>query len=126
VRASIELSARPGPPLDPERESAVYRIVQEALTNVERHGRAEGVEVVVAERAGEIEIRVEDDGVGFDTRVIPGGFGLRGMRERAESAGGRLTVGSDPGAGTRVRATIPSARPTGAGILDRNAGLEGI
>lgn len=104
-----------GERLPPATETVVFRLVQEALTNVLRHARARQVRVQV-ERAGAVaRLRVSDDGVGFDTeatlsRAIDGGsFGVVGMRERAELAGGTLRFESRPGAGTVVIAELPLA-----------------
>ena len=94
--------------LDREIESAVYRVVQEALTNVAKHARAENVWIEVAENEGSIEIVVRDDGVGFDMDARGHGFGLVGMRERVALRGGTLTIVSTPGAGTELRSRIPT------------------
>jgi signal transduction histidine kinase len=91
-----------------ELESTIYRLVQEALTNVAKHSRAEHVRLSVVERSGAIEVFVEDDGVGFDPGVRHGGFGLRGMRERVAMVGGRFEIVSAPGAGAAIRAVIPA------------------
>lgn len=109
----------PGPSAEEERldqdlETAVYRMVQEALTNVAKHARAERVRVAVGEVNGELRIEVEDDGVGFDPDSTGEGFGLAGMRERASLAGGTLLVEST-GNGTLLTACLP-IRLTGAGI----------
>jgi len=93
--------------VSPELTSTIYRLVQEALTNVARHARAERVQLRVVERDAAIEVAVSDDGVGFDPTAATTGFGLLGMRERVELAGGSLEVNSAPGAGTMVRAVIP-------------------
>ncbi len=90
-----------------ELESTVYRLVQEALTNVAKHSRAEHVRLSVVERGGAIEVSVADDGVGFDTRARQPGFGLLGMRERVAMHGGSLELTSAPGAGATMRAVIP-------------------
>ena len=100
--------------LDPELETLAFRIVQEALNNVVKHGgedvQAE-VEVVLREDLLTLEIR--DSGVGFKVAEVmtigetPVGYGLRGMRDRAELFSGRLWIDSTPGAGTQVRAEIP-------------------
>jgi signal transduction histidine kinase len=90
-----------------ELESTVYRLVQEALSNVAKHSRAEHVRLSVVERDGAIEVSVEDDGVGFDTGSRHRGFGLLGMRERVAMHGGSLELSSAPGAGARIRAVIP-------------------
>lgn len=98
----------------PELESAIYRLVQEALTNVVKHAAATSVEIVVFEADGRIELTVRDDGSGFDPAAASDGFGLLGMRERALLVDGRFGVESTPGAGTTVRATLPAPRPAGS------------
>ncbi len=95
--------------LDEDLETTVYRLVQEALTNVARHARADHVHVVVDEAGGEIVIEVHDDGTGFDVAAVSHGFGLAGMRERVDLAGGTLEVRSSAG-GTLVRACVPTCR----------------
>jgi len=96
-------------------ETALYRIVQEALTNAVRHGRASAIDVQVRERDGAAEAVVRDDGIGFDARESLSrrgepGLGLLGMRERAEALGGRLDLDSSPGRGTAVSVIIPLGR----------------
>ena len=101
----------------PEVELAVYRIVQEAITNAIRHSRALRVAVHVEQRDGAVVATVEDDGVGFDMdRQLASterdhGLGLFGMRERAEYVGGRVEVSSQAGVGTVVRVVVPLAGP---------------
>ncbi len=95
-----------GARLDPELESAVYRLVQEALNNVEKHAGASAVRVSVRESAAGVEVEVQDDGAGFDSDAISAGFGLSGMRERASLAGGELSIASGE-RGTVVRACLP-------------------
>jgi signal transduction histidine kinase len=96
--------------LAPELETTVYRIVQEALTNVVKHARARQVEVVVREAVGGVDVRVADDGAGLGAGARGGGgFGLVGMRERVEIAGGELHVEPRDGGGTVVRARLPIA-----------------
>lgn len=97
--------------LDRELESGVYRLVQEALTNVAKHAQAESVWIEVAQDSETISIGVRDDGVGFDMDDRPTGFGLVGMRERVALAGGSLTIVSTPGVGTELRGRIPIERP---------------
>jgi signal transduction histidine kinase len=92
----------------PELESTIYRLVQEGLTNAIKHANATRARVAIEERGGTILIRVEDDGEGFDTAEVSRGFGLTGMRERVELAGGELAIQSRDGGGTMVRATLPS------------------
>jgi signal transduction histidine kinase len=107
--------------LDPELESTIYRIVQEALTNVSRHAQATNAVVSVVERDGVVRASVTDDGKGLPDsgRLGPrgdgleGGFGMSGMRERAELVGGELEMVPAPGQGTAVRLSVPLAgRPT--------------
>jgi len=95
--------------LPPETESTVYRLVQEALTNVVKHAGAHEVLVRLTERDGGIEILVRDDGRGFDPGAPSDGFGLVGMRERVTLAGGRLHVASCSGGPTTVSAWCPVA-----------------
>ncbi len=94
------------PPLAPDVEVAVYRVVQEALTNVARHARAHRADVHLSLAEGEVRVRVEDDGLGIAGEPVPH-MGLLGMRERVTGLGGRLTVGNAPGAGARIEATLP-------------------
>ncbi len=96
--------------LEPELESAVYRVVQEALTNIAKHARAERVELRVVEENDRLEIAVIDDGVGFDPGADTDGFGVLGMRERVTMVGGSIELTSTPGSGTRLRAVLPVTR----------------
>lgn len=91
--------------LGQELETTVYRLIQEALTNVARHAQAEHARVTVMGAAGCLEVEITDDGRGFDPDLATSGFGLAGMRERVTLSGGRLTV-TPAAAGTTVRATI--------------------
>jgi two-component system, NarL family, sensor histidine kinase DevS len=94
--------------LPPGIETALYRIVQESLTNVVKHARAGHVSIVLTGKHGSVSILVEDDGVGFEpSRSRGDGLGLLGMRERVELLGGRMTVESRPGAGTTFVAEVP-------------------
>ncbi|MGC3999161.1 MAG: HAMP domain-containing protein [Anaeromyxobacter sp.] len=98
--------------LPPELETAVFRICQEALSNVARHAQASAVLVQVAVGEGEIRVEIEDDGRGFDPdaavrREGRPAWGLLGIRERAELLGGSAQVDSAPGQGTRVTVRIP-------------------
>jgi PAS domain S-box-containing protein len=94
-------------------ETALYRVVQEAMANVVRHARATRVDVLAERHGDRVIVMVEDDGVGFEPDQVQRGdhFGLLGMRERAEALGGSLTVESAPGAGTTVVVEVPSADP---------------
>jgi signal transduction histidine kinase len=106
VSTHVVLGAAPER-LAPETESAIYRVVQEALTNVAKHARARHVRVEVARVNGSVDVLVEDDGRGFDPAGSTRGLGLVGMRERVELTGGRLEVRSRAGA-TRVAARLPA------------------
>jgi signal transduction histidine kinase len=123
VKTEIDLGAEPGADegsarrLDPELESTIYRIVQEALTNVSRHAQATKAVVSISERAGVLQASVTDDGQGLPDaeRLGPrgdgleGGFGMSGMRERAELVGGELEFVPAPGQGTTARLVVPLA-----------------
>lgn len=94
--------------LDPSLETTIYRIAQEALTNVAKHAEAIETEIKVVEEAGEVILTVSDDGRGFNPEAAPGrGLGLGGMRERAALVAGGLTIESRPGQGTTVRLRAP-------------------
>jgi len=108
--------------LTPEAERAIYRIVQEAMTNVARHASAKRVEIRMAEADGFVSVVVEDDGVGFDARDVErpgrqGGLGLLGIRERVTQLGGTVRIDSVIGRGTRVEVTIPAAEHRAAGAV---------
>ena len=95
--------------LNEDGKLILYRVVQEALTNVVRHSEATMVNVAVHAEGSEVVAVVQDDGKGFDgTRVGDGvGLGLLGMEERAASVGGSVRIESAPEGGTRVRLSIP-------------------
>ena len=93
--------------LPEEVETAIYRIVQESLTNVVKHARARRVSILLARKDGAVKAVVEDDGQGFDPAEQTGGSGLVGMRERLALLGGRLAVESAPDRGTTVAAEVP-------------------
>lgn len=97
--------------LDADAKLVLYRVVQEALSNVVRHAKAASVRVVLSAVDGAVVAVVEDDGAGFDERRVDngGGLGLIGMRERTTSVRGRLNVESVPGEGTLVRLEIPQS-----------------
>lgn len=98
----------------PDVETAAYRILQEALTNVARHAGVTEVAVRLYTDAEKLHIDIRDDGCGFDAQsnaTWQWSFGLSGMRERAALLNGRLIVDSEPGHGTSIIAEIPLARP---------------
>ena len=97
--------------LPPEVETVLYRVIQEALTNVVKHAGAERVSIVIAQRGDGIRVVVEDDGRGFEAEdVRHDALGVVGMRERVALVGGTLDVESEPGAGTTLAAYVPTAR----------------
>jgi two-component system sensor histidine kinase UhpB len=97
--------------LAPQSELALFRIIQEAWSNIRRHARATHAEVTFRYAAADLVVTIADDGVGFappnDHDMPEGHWGVRGMRERAELTGGQLTVTSAPGAGARLTVQIP-------------------
>jgi two-component system NarL family sensor kinase len=97
--------------LDPATEIVLYRVSQEALTNVQKHARASQAWLSLSRSNGSVVLEVRDDGIGFEpSRASTNGgdhFGLMAMRERVEMAGGRWEIESGPGTGTRVRAVLP-------------------
>ena len=98
--------------LSPTCELTVYRLVQEALTNISKYSKAKTVHVELAATDDAVQITVADDGVGFDPAQQKGSaHGLIGMRYRVEAEGGTLTLHSAPGRGTRIGATLPLAAP---------------
>jgi signal transduction histidine kinase len=91
-------------------ETAIYRLVQEALTNIAKHAEASRVRVEVVEEEGHVTALIEDDGVGFDHVEQHAGFGLPGMRERVQLAGGELRIESERERGTRIESTFAVRR----------------
>jgi len=117
VDVSIELANTAGGASSrhaPELETALYRIVQEALTNASKHGQAGRAVVEIHERETTVHLSVRDDGSGFDPDLEADteGFGLLGMRERVDLLGGELAIESSSGAGTTVIVSLPVQRPT--------------
>jgi PAS domain S-box-containing protein len=100
--------------LDPERETVVYRVVQEALTNAARHASPESVDVRLSQNNGEVRVSITDDGGGFDPSAPTDGFGLVGMRERVSLVGGQFELSSSPG-GTTVAISLPASDVPGPG-----------
>jgi signal transduction histidine kinase len=105
--------------LDKEAESVVFSVVEEAVGNVKKHANANRVLVRLRVDANTFTVEIQDDGVGFDAEAVQrrreaGHLGLLNMQERAELMGGRFTIQSQPGAGTRVRLDIPIRRWSGA------------
>ncbi|MDH7486386.1 MAG: PAS domain S-box protein [Anaerolineae bacterium] len=106
--ATMVQGQEPAPRLPPAVETALFRIVQEALTNVAKHAQARQVTVTLEPVDGGARLSIADDGVGFDPTVRRrAGWGLMTMRERAQAVGGHLRVDSAPGKGTRVVVEVP-------------------
>jgi signal transduction histidine kinase len=104
----VSLTTSLGGPLPAVVETAVYRLVQESLTNIRRHARATQVVLEVEERPGLLRCRIRDNGVGFDAeQQSPSGLGLIGIRDRLDDLGATLTVDSEPGRGTDLLTMIP-------------------
>jgi signal transduction histidine kinase len=105
----VELEARLGTKrLAPEVETTLYRIVQEALTNVVKHAEAHKISILLARREGSVLAVIEDDGKGLPANGVTGdGVGLLGMQERVELHDGRLTIESTPETGTTLQIEIP-------------------
>lgn len=106
ITSEIKLADSAGSRLSPELETTVYRLVQEALTNVVKHAHATAVDLSLRLEHGEVRISVRDNGVGFDAGAKTAGFGLAGMRERVYLAGGTLEIESGE-KGTTVCARMP-------------------
>ena len=97
--------------LEPATELVVYRLVQEAVTNISKYANARNVWIGVGEHGGAVQVSVRDDGVGFDTTAHSrAAFGLLGMRFRVEAEGGSFGVVSAPGQGTLIQVTLPQAQ----------------
>ena len=113
VDSSIELAFEQGRERTrhiPELESAMYRIIQEALTNATKHGHATRAVIEAREDESTVELSIRDDGQGFDPASRTAGFGLLGMRERAGLLHGAVHIESSPGEGTTVSASFPAQR----------------
>ncbi|WP_019631187.1 sensor histidine kinase [Actinomadura atramentaria] len=106
-------------------QTALYRIAQEAVANALRHAAGTAVDILLENDRDRVRLRIADDGRGFtvpDAATALDCYGLRGMAERAELLGGRVTVSSRPGVGTTVEAVVPVpalTRPTGPGTTPR-------
>jgi signal transduction histidine kinase len=115
ITAEIDLAYESGRQAErhrPETEVALYRLVQEGLTNAVKHADGATVRVAVTEDEKAVTISVRDDGPGFAPDARHEGFGLIGVRERVALSGGTLRIESAPGAGTTLQATLPARRRT--------------
>ncbi|MDP3307489.1 ATP-binding protein, partial [Methylotenera sp.] len=106
--------------LDEAVSITAYRVVQECLTNIVKHADARQVAVYVTQDAQYIYIKVEDDGVGFDTTLAAQGYGLAGMSERIQGLMGDMNIETSNNQGTRIMVTLPKQAPAG---MDNNNGL---
>lgn len=121
IRASLTVSAGIEQ-CDSGVRTALYRVAQEALTNVARHAHATRVEVSIRENAGGISMHIEDDGSGFDVADKTSAkkhnrLGLMGMRERIEMVGGVFSLTSAPGQPTTIQVEIPAGKPAMAAAV---------
>ena len=103
--------------LQNEQATALYRILQESLTNIARHAQARHVQISLIQKGGLLVLEIQDDGKGFSLqeRQWAGSLGIAGMRERALAQGGSLEIVSRPGHGTSVRARLPLFRSLSVG-----------
>ena len=108
LQVELDLNLRANARLEPELEATVYRVVQEALTNVVKHAAASRARVVINEGSDRLTVTIEDDGGGFDPASTGSGFGLVGMRERVGLAGGRLHMGPGSLGGACVSVQLPT------------------
>ncbi len=119
ISAEFQATGLDGQHLPPESEIVIYRVVQEALTNIFKHAGAQHVSVILERRHDQVRVIVEDDGRGFDLEAVQQSpdlqrkLGLVGMGERVALVGGSFTVESTPGSGTTVfvRIPLPSTAP---------------
>ncbi|MDE1150770.1 MAG: histidine kinase [Azospirillaceae bacterium] len=123
---AITVDVDPGIGLGEAGDTAIYRVVQESLSNAVRHGQPATVTVTVAADAGDVRVEVADDGAGFPPGQpdagrgrANGGYGLRGMAERVSAQGGTLWLGNLPGGGAAVRALLPG--PASHSVIPQEA-----
>jgi PAS domain S-box-containing protein len=109
IAIDLESSGLDGQRVAPEVEVTLYRVIQEAITNIMRHSQAQNVGIVINHERNHIYVVIEDDGIGFDVQASleRGRLGLLGMRERVEMLGGTMTLESGPGTGTAVYLEVP-------------------
>jgi signal transduction histidine kinase len=105
--APVRVDADDVPELDAARETAIYRVAQEAISNALRHSGSPQVRVALRARPRSVQLEVTDSGSGFDPAGQTAGLGLGSMRERAAAVAGQLAIVSRPGSGTTVRLTVP-------------------
>ncbi|MDP2952073.1 MAG: sensor histidine kinase, partial [Chloroflexota bacterium] len=126
IKASFETSGDEQR-LPSQMETALFRVVQEAITNIAKHAEADNVVISLEFNHSTISIEVEDDGRGFDIASLSraadksGGLGLMGMKERIGLLDGTLTIDSEPSRGTRLSIKVPLPEKDGAGAQDKSA-----
>jgi two-component system sensor histidine kinase UhpB len=107
TRVYVERRLEPSLPLSEDEELVVYRVAQEALTNVARHAHATRVELRLHQNSARTVLTVRDDGRGLPAGALPSAHGIRGMRERAMLIGAQLQIDSKAGRGTEIKLAIP-------------------
>ena len=126
-RAGIHCDIRSEPEdiiLDQSRSIALFRIFQEALTNIARHAQATQVEVILEEKTDTVEMEIRDNGLGITAEKLAasGSFGILGIRERVNSLGGRLRISGAPDQGTTVHVSLPIGARENAGDQNTHIG----
>jgi signal transduction histidine kinase len=104
---TISIEIRGDAELESAKAIALYRVAQEAFTNITKHSGATHVRLTLSKLPGQVRLEVEDNGIGLVPTRSGGSFGLRGIHERMEMLGGQASVATHPGGGTMVRATVP-------------------
>jgi signal transduction histidine kinase len=119
----VEARIDPAVAVSQDAALALYRIVQESLTNAMKHANATRIVIVLACKGRQVTLRIEDDGCGFDVaRVGASRHGLIGMRHRMLAVRGEVHIDAEPGRGTIVSARVPAARRSAAHLEDRSPG----
>lgn len=103
----VKLNNRLKSRLSTPKETAIYRVIQEALTNIAKYAEVSEAEISLVENEAEVEVTIRDEGQGFHIGSVDSGVGLFSMEERARSIGGRLNVTTEPGKGTLVKLIVP-------------------
>ncbi|MEO0844067.1 MAG: sensor histidine kinase [Cyanobacteria bacterium J06643_5] len=105
IRANLSIDIKQ--PLDTDISIAIYRIIQEALTNISKHSNATTVDIILEKEIDYIHLRIEDNGQGFNTEQNTTGFGLQGINERVRALGGKFRVNSKLNLGCQIIVDIP-------------------
>jgi signal transduction histidine kinase len=129
VKARVNLASDFGR-LPGALETAIYRVVQEALHNVAKHADATSVVIEMSREGDRVHLAIQDDGVGITPKPNPGRqtFGVSGMRERIATLGGKMTIVSSPGQGTRIEVDAPISSPSAVGrvAIPAEAGSDAV